>query len=103
MSSRPNRSDAHLPPEEEARLTEETREYFDGIAPKRHSKPQRSEHSDRYSDALPPTDGAGIPELDRFRDLEVDTESLLRNVTLRSAQVEVFVEATNARRSSRDD
>lgn len=77
MSSRPDRSDAHLPPEEEARLAEETREYFDGVAPKRHTKPLRSEYSDHYSDALPASDGDGIPELDRLRDLEADTEKLV--------------------------
>uniref|UniRef100_A0A1D1Y6G5 UPF0176 protein Pro_1101 n=1 Tax=Anthurium amnicola TaxID=1678845 RepID=A0A1D1Y6G5_9ARAE len=77
MASRPDRSDAHLPPGEEARIAEEAREYFDGVAPKRHTKPQRSEHSDRYTDAFASSRGDGIPELDRLRGLEADTEKLV--------------------------
>ncbi|KAK1321266.1 hypothetical protein QJS10_CPA03g01824 [Acorus calamus] len=43
-----------------------------GIVPKRHTKPQRSEYSTVYADALQPSDGAEdpIPELAKFQDLE---------------------------------
>ncbi|GAB2285790.1 hypothetical protein Dimus_020228 [Dionaea muscipula] len=49
--SRPNRSDIHLSKDEEAKIAEQTRDYFDGLAPSRHTKPQRSEYSSRYVDA----------------------------------------------------
>ncbi|XP_020571102.1 uncharacterized protein LOC110018203 isoform X2 [Phalaenopsis equestris] len=74
---RPDRSDSHLPPEEEARREEETREYFDGIAPRRHSKPSRSEYSSVYVDDLSPSDRDSIPEIDKLRHLEADHEKLV--------------------------
>lgn len=70
--SRPNRSDVHLSKEEEAMLEEKTKEYFDGIAPKRHTKPQRSEYSSNYVDVLS-TDG-DIPEFVEFQRLENDPQ-----------------------------
>lgn len=70
--SRPNWSDAHLSPEDEAAREAEVREYFDDAAPKRHAKPSRSEHSAVYADALVP-DGSH-PELDKFQELEAHTE-----------------------------
>ncbi|KAF8718799.1 hypothetical protein HU200_025105 [Digitaria exilis] len=73
--SRPNRSDAHLSPEDEAAREAEVREYFDDAAPKRHAKPSRSEHSAVYADALVPDDSH--PELDKFQDLEAHTERLV--------------------------
>lgn len=69
---RANRSDIHLSVEEEAKKEEETREYFDGIAPKRHTKPQRSDYSTQYVDALP-TNGF-IPEYVEFQRLETDPQ-----------------------------
>lgn len=73
--ARPNRSDVHLPPNEEAKREEEAREYFDGIAPKRHSKPTRSEYSTLYQDALAGDDvGHGpAPELSKFQQLETQS------------------------------
>ena len=50
--SRPSRSDAHLSPVDEAVRVDEVRGYYDGAAPKRHSKPSRSDHSAVYTDAL---------------------------------------------------
>ncbi|XP_062210701.1 uncharacterized protein LOC133912128 [Phragmites australis] len=73
--SRPNRSDAHLSPEDEAAREAEVREYFDDAAPKRHTKPSRSEHSDVYADALVPDNAH--PELDRLQELEARIERLL--------------------------
>lgn len=49
---RPNRSDIHLSREEEAKMEEETREHFENLAPKRHTKPQRSDYSSQYVDAF---------------------------------------------------
>ncbi|XP_039131673.1 uncharacterized protein LOC120268293 isoform X2 [Dioscorea cayenensis subsp. rotundata] len=79
--ARPDRSDAHLPPEQEAKIEEETREYFEGIAPKRHTKPSRSEYSSVYSDALQPSDQTSIPELDKLRELESHPQKLVYNGT----------------------
>lgn len=74
--SRPNRSDAHLSAEDEATLEAKVREYYDDAAPRRHTKPSRSEHSAVYADALVPDDAAGNshPELDKFQELEAHTE-----------------------------
>ncbi|KAM7256857.1 hypothetical protein ACFE04_012598 [Oxalis oulophora] len=79
---RPNRSDTHLPAEEEARIEDETRGYFDGLAPKRHTKPQRSEYSTNYVDALAHNDGETetnndpSPELLHFQDLQAHSQKL---------------------------
>jgi hypothetical protein len=70
--SRPNRSDAHLSPADEAAREAEVREYFDDAAPKRHTKPSRSEHSAVYADAIVPD--SSHPELDKFQELEAHTE-----------------------------
>eukprot|EP00262_Sarcandra_glabra_P009929 TRINITY_DN24763_c0_g1_i1.p1 TRINITY_DN24763_c0_g1~~TRINITY_DN24763_c0_g1_i1.p1 ORF type:complete len:164 (+),score=30.00 TRINITY_DN24763_c0_g1_i1:92-583(+) len=77
--SRPNRSDAHVSIEEEAKIEEETREYFEDLAPKRHTKPQRSEHSSNYTDAIPGSDSETIPELVKFQDLETQAEKMVYN------------------------
>ncbi|KAJ6830803.1 uncharacterized protein M6B38_352230 [Iris pallida] len=49
---RPDRSDAHLPAEEQAKIEEEARNYFRRITPMRHTKPSRSEYSSDYWDHL---------------------------------------------------
>lgn len=75
-SIRPNRSDVHLPEEEAAKIEEAIRDYFDGVAPKRHTKPQRSDYSETYADAF--TDeqdnSKEIPELAEFQRLENDSQ-----------------------------
>ena len=81
---RPNRSDDHLSVEEEAKLEAKAREYFDEAAPKRHTKPQRSEYSTQYVDALSNSnsnndnnnnnDNNFIPELVEFQRLENDPQ-----------------------------
>lgn len=73
--SRPSRSDAHLSPADEAAREAEVREYFDDAAPKRHTKPSRSDHSAVYADALVPD--SSHPELDKFQELEAHTERLV--------------------------
>ncbi|OMO90525.1 hypothetical protein COLO4_19086 [Corchorus olitorius] len=69
---RPNRSDAHLSVEEEAKLEEKTRQYFDDKAPKRHTKPQRSDYSSNYVDVNTSDDSTIIPEYVEFQRLEKD-------------------------------
>ncbi|KAG8660162.1 uncharacterized protein LOC110606385 [Manihot esculenta] len=80
---RPNRSDIHLSAEQEAKIQEETREHFDGLAPKRHTKPQRSEFSAQYVDAFPfPVslpNHSSIPELLEFQRLQTDPQKLVYN------------------------
>ncbi|KAJ6409019.1 hypothetical protein OIU84_008666 [Salix udensis] len=77
FSKRPSRSDAHVSYEEEAKQEEETREYFEEIAPKRHSKPQRSEYSVQYVDALASNDNQSlIPEHVEFQRLETDPQKI---------------------------
>lgn len=68
--SRPNRSDEHLPKQEETRIEEETRGYFEGITPQRHTKPSRSEYSSSYKDQFLPSDSNSSPELNKFQELE---------------------------------
>ncbi|KAJ4795812.1 Maternal effect embryo arrest 59 [Rhynchospora pubera] len=77
MARRPDRSDQSLPPEEAARIEAEVRDYFEKVAPKRHSKPPRSDPSDPYSDSLVSSDPDLIPELDKLRRLESDPQRLV--------------------------
>ena len=95
--SRPNRSDVHLSKEEEAKIEEETRDYFDGLAPKRHTKPQRSDYSSNYVDSLStsnPNDGV-IPELLQFQRLETDDSqvsfTLFFNPSYRYSHICVYI------------
>ncbi|KVI11928.1 hypothetical protein Ccrd_009664 [Cynara cardunculus var. scolymus] len=74
-SNRPSRSDAHLSKEEEAKIEGETRDYFDGLAPRRHTKPQRSEYAAQYIDALP-SDGVSH-EYAEFQQLEQNSQKLV--------------------------
>jgi len=71
---RPNRSDVHLSAQEEASLEAKTRDYFDGVAPQRHTKPQRSDYSTRYVDAFSNTKQSSIPEFIHFQNLENDPQ-----------------------------
>lgn len=73
---RPNRSDVHLSAEEEAKLEAKARDYFDQSAPKRHTKPQRSEYASQYVDAV---SNNVIPELAEFQRLEDDPQKLVYN------------------------
>ncbi|XP_020224081.1 uncharacterized protein LOC109806120 [Cajanus cajan] len=71
--TRPNRSDIHLSPEAQASIEAQTRDYFDGVLPKRHTKPQRSEYSTKYVDSLNNNGhDSSIPELLHFQRLEND-------------------------------
>lgn len=72
--NRPNRSDIHLSAEEEASIEAQTREYFDGAAPKRHTKPQRSEYSTKYVDGFSNGHDSSAPEFIQFQRLENDPQ-----------------------------
>ncbi|KAL3616310.1 hypothetical protein CASFOL_039700 [Castilleja foliolosa] len=75
--TRPSRSDAHLDPAESVKVEAAARDYFDGVAPKRHTKPQRSEYSSSaYADALSSNDDV-IPEYVEFQHLEKDNQKLV--------------------------
>ncbi|KAF3439528.1 hypothetical protein FNV43_RR17806 [Rhamnella rubrinervis] len=71
---RPNRSDTHLSSEQEAEIEAKTRDYFNGVVPKRHTKPQRSEYSSNYVDLLSPHDTS--PEFVEFQRLQNDPQKL---------------------------
>uniref|UniRef100_A0A7N0TCR8 Maternal effect embryo arrest 59 n=1 Tax=Kalanchoe fedtschenkoi TaxID=63787 RepID=A0A7N0TCR8_KALFE len=91
MDSRPNRSDAHLSKEDEVRVEEETRDYFEGIAPKRHTKPQRSEpNSTQYHDDC--TDDNSSPELAEFQRLQGNPEKLVYTAGSKEQAEEEFTE-----------
>ncbi|XP_009623973.1 uncharacterized protein [Nicotiana tomentosiformis] len=87
---RANRSDVHVSKEEEAKIEEATREYFDGITPKRHTKPQRSDYSSTYTDDIIPSNDSTIPEHVEFQRLENDPQKLVYNGN--SQVTEEFVE-----------
>ncbi|CAL4893857.1 unnamed protein product [Urochloa decumbens] len=76
-TTRPARSDPHLPPEEAARVEAEVRGYFDSVAPRRPAKPPRSDPSE---DASEEADNAGdhdLPELRKLRDLAAKPQKLV--------------------------
>ncbi|KAJ4849928.1 hypothetical protein Tsubulata_017846 [Turnera subulata] len=95
IQKRPNRSDIHLSRDEEAKIEQETKSYFDAIAPKRHTKPQRSEYSTKYVDTLYTTttnvDQNIIPEYVEFQRLEHDPEMQKLNCSAKG-ESEEFVE-----------
>ena len=76
---RPDRSDNHLSPEEEAAIEAEARQYFDGVVPKRHTKPQRSEYSSQYVDDC--SSNNSIPEMVEFQRLENDPHEKVSSKT----------------------
>lgn len=73
---KPNRSDVHLSEQQQAEMEETTRKHFDALAPKRHSKPQRSDYSSTYTDSYSNgVHGDGeIPEFLEFQRLEQDQQ-----------------------------
>lgn len=71
-TTRPARSDQHLPPEEAARVEAEVRGYFDSIAPRRPAKPPRSDPSNAGVGGAEVVSAAGgdLPELRKLHGLE---------------------------------
>ncbi|KAK4441859.1 hypothetical protein Salat_0520900 [Sesamum alatum] len=86
---RPSRSDVHLNGEAAAKVEATTRDYFDRAAPKRHTKPQRSDNSSAYVDGFSAHDDV-IPEYLQFQHLEKDDDQKL--VYKGSEPEEEFVE-----------
>lgn len=68
-TTRPARSDPHLPPEEAARVEAEVRGYFDSVAPRRPAKPPRSDPSEDAVAAEADSGGGELPELRKLQDL----------------------------------
>ncbi|GER57345.1 maternal effect embryo arrest 59 [Striga asiatica] len=69
--TRPSRSDVHLSRDEAEMAEAAARRYFDGAAPKRHTKLQCGEYSSAYADAISSDDGV-IPEHVHFQFPEKD-------------------------------
>lgn len=78
-TTRPARSDPHLPPEEAARVEAEVRGYFDSVAPRRPAKPPRSDPSEdaRAEPAAVDAGDLDLPELRKLRDLEAKPQKLV--------------------------
>uniref|UniRef100_A0A0A9G8F7 Uncharacterized protein n=1 Tax=Arundo donax TaxID=35708 RepID=A0A0A9G8F7_ARUDO len=78
-TTRPARSDPHLPPEEAARVEAEVRGYFDSVAPRRPLKPPRSDPSEDAGVGFAGADDGGndLPELRMLRDLEAKPQKLV--------------------------
>ncbi|KAJ1263172.1 hypothetical protein BS78_09G163500 [Paspalum vaginatum] len=78
-TTRPARSDPHLPPEEAARVEAEVRGYFDSVAPRRPAKPPRSDPSEGAGAEPVAVDAGGhdLPELRKLRDLEAKPQKLV--------------------------
>jgi hypothetical protein len=68
-TTRPARSDPHLPPEEAARVEAEVRGYFESVAPRRPVKPPRSDPSEAAAAAEPGAGDSDLPELRKLQDL----------------------------------
>ncbi|KAL2479927.1 maternal effect [Abeliophyllum distichum] len=66
-------------PKEEVKIEEETRDHFDALAPKRNTKPQRSEYSSTYTNVLNSINGVINPKYAQFHLLEKDTQKLVYN------------------------
>ncbi|KAH9701575.1 hypothetical protein CEJ83_20110 [Acinetobacter baumannii] len=76
---RPDRSDVHLSREEEAKMEDEVRENFENLAPKRHTKPQRSDYSSQYVDAFANGSDSN-QEYSQFQHLQAnDSQKLIWN------------------------
>jgi hypothetical protein len=75
-TTRPARSDPHLPPEEAARVEAEVRGYFDSVAPRRPAKPPRSDPSEDAAAEAGAGDG-DLPELRKLQDLAAKPQKLV--------------------------
>ncbi|RLN28017.1 uncharacterized protein C2845_PM05G36180 [Panicum miliaceum] len=76
-TTRPARSDPHLPPEKAARVEAEVRGYFDSVAPRRPAKPPRSDPSEDVAGAEAGAGDHDLPELRKLRDLEAKPQKLV--------------------------
>jgi hypothetical protein len=72
-TTKPARSDPHLPPEEAARVEAGVRGYFDSVAPRRPAKPPRSDPSEGAAAEAGAGDG-DLPELRKLQDIAADPQ-----------------------------
>ncbi|XP_022741481.1 uncharacterized protein LOC111293042 isoform X2 [Durio zibethinus] len=69
--SKPSRSDEVLDADQQQQITNQVRAQFDSLAPKRPTKPNRSEPDlATITSNLPPAVDKNIPELDKLRSLQ---------------------------------
>ncbi|KAK3138613.1 hypothetical protein QOZ80_5AG0371090 [Eleusine coracana subsp. coracana] len=76
-TTRPARSDPHLPPEEAARVEAEVRGYFDSVAPRRPAKPPRSDPSEDVAAAEAGDGDSDLPELRKLQVLAAEPQKLV--------------------------
>lgn len=69
-ATKPSRSDEVLDADQQVQITNQVRARFDSMAPKRPTKPNRSESGETPSPALSNIDQNNIPELDKLRSLQ---------------------------------
>ncbi|GLJ50122.1 hypothetical protein SUGI_1066420 [Cryptomeria japonica] len=78
QASKPSRSEELSSLEIQEQMEQNVKEQFDAAAPKRHTKPQRSEYSSQYTDKLfPQGSGLQIPEYTKFQELESHKDELI--------------------------
>ncbi|GFY93760.1 hypothetical protein Acr_09g0002060 [Actinidia rufa] len=86
---KPSRSDEVLDAEEQARMADRVRAQFDSMAPKRPTKPNRSE-SDSTPTPLSEENTPTIPEFQKFQSLQSQSQALFSETKIE--QLEEFVE-----------
>lgn len=73
-ATKPSRSDDVLDENEQARIANQVKAQFDAIAPKRPTKPNRSE-SDSTAPPAPPSDqDVPLPEFEKLRSLQSQSQ-----------------------------
>lgn len=80
VTVKPSRSDEVLDADQQLEITNQVRAQFDSLAPKRPSKPNRSE-SDSISTTLPtsssiPDRDYSVPELDKLKSLQSQSQAI---------------------------
>ena len=69
--TKPSRSDEVLDADQQQQITNQVRAQFDSLAPKRPTKPNRSEPDLAITTSnLPPAVDKSIPEVDKLRSLQ---------------------------------
>ncbi|PSS21255.1 Eukaryotic peptide chain release factor GTP-binding subunit like [Actinidia chinensis var. chinensis] len=86
---KPSRSDEVLDADEQARMADRVRAQFDSMAPKRPTKPNRSE-SDSTPTPLSEENTPTIPEFQKFQSLQSQSQALFSETKIE--QLEEFVE-----------
>ena len=75
---KPSRSDELNSIEEQLEAEQKIKDQFDAIAPERHTKPQRSDYSNQYTDTFHyRSSGADIPEYTKFQELESHSDKFV--------------------------